>query len=181
MLGILNNNMQQQIDWEYMKTSAETIYTFWPTIIADLNKLNVKNEEILNFSSNLDKVTLSIKNEDKVVALNNLASLYAFLPNYRSQFSTDLQSINIDYAKNCILNSYALVEQANWIEVKEQVVNALNYYMVVMDEVNENVQNQNRISKAYILLNELNSSTDIQDKELYYIKYRNVMEELVNI
>ena len=50
-----------------------------------------------------------------------------------------------------------------------------------MDGVSTNIQNQNRVSKAYILLNELNGCINMQDKELYYIKYRNVMEELMNL
>ena len=179
--GILASNDNDEIDWEYMKTNIEEIYTILPTIITDLNMLDVNSESILNFSNSLDQTTLSIKNEDKLVSLNNLASLYAFLPNYRNQFSKDNQKINIDYTVNCILNSYVFVEQNNWNEVKAQLTNAINYYSAVMDGINENVQNQNRISKAYILLNELNSCINFQDTELFYIKYRNVIEELVNL
>ena len=179
--GILIANSIAEIDWEYMKSNIETIYTILPTIVTDLNTLKVNSQDILNFSSSLDQTTLSIKNEDKLVSLNNLASLYAFLPKYRGQFSQDVQKINIDYSINCILNSYAYVEQNNWNEVKLQLTNATNYYLKVMDGVDENIQNQNRISKAYILLNELNNCVNIQDKELFYIKYRNAMEELVNL
>lgn len=179
--GILIANSNAEIDWEYMKANIETIYTILPTIVTDLNTLKVNNQDILNFSNSLDQATLSIKNENKLVSLNNLASLYAFLPKYRSQFSQDIQEINIDYSINCILNSYAYVEQGNWNEAKVQLSNALNYYLKVMDGVDQNVQNQNRISKAYILLNELNNCVNIQDKDLFFIKYRNAMEELVNL
>ena len=179
--GILISDKNTEIDWEYMKSNIETIYTILPTIVTDMNMLNVGSEDILNFSNALDKTTLSIKNEDKLAALNNLASLYAFLPSYRSQFSKDSQKINVDFTINCILNSYAFVEQNNWNEVKSQVSNAIQYYLTVMDGVDQNLQNQNRIGKVYILLNEMNNCLDFQDKELFYIKYRNVMEELVNI
>lgn len=179
--GILISNGSTEIDWEYMKSNIETIYTILPTIVTDLNTLNVNSQDILNFSNSLDQTTLSIKNEDKLVSLNNLASLYAFLPSYRSQFSQDTQKINIDFTINCILNSYAFVEQNNWNEAKVQLANATNYYLKVMDGIDQNIQNQNRVSKAYILLNELNSSVNFQDKELFFIKYRNVMEEMVNL
>ena len=179
--GILVNGVNGEIDWNYIKANIEMIYTIWPTVVADLNALDVNSEDILNFSSVLDKVTLSVKAEDKVTTLNNLVSLYAFLPKYREQFSDDSQAINLDYCKNSIINSYALVEQNNWQEVKKQIENAINYYINIMDGVSTNIQNQNRVSKAYILLNELNSCVNMQDKELYYLKYRNVMEELMNL
>ena len=179
--GILVNGLNNQIDWEYMKSNIEMIYTFLPTIIVDLNALEIDSQEILNFSSTLDIAALNIKNEDKVAAASNLASLYSFLPIYRSEISEDQQSINIDYCKKSILNSYVAVEQNNWDEVKNQLSNAVNNYTNVIDSISENIQNQGRISKAYILLNELNNSISIQDKELYYIKYRNVMEELMNL
>ena len=175
---LLNTN--KDIDWDYIKSDIETIYSTWPTIVVDLHELNVKNEDILNFSDVLDQVTLSAKKEDKIATLNNLASLYAFLPNYRSQISNDNKSINIDYTKNCILNSYALVEQDKWEEIGVQLTNAMNYFSNVMNSIDGNGQTQNRISKVYVLLNELNSSVNTKDKELFYIKYRNVMEELTN-
>ena len=179
--GILGNDFNSSVDWEYLKINIETIHTIIPTIIADLNSLNVNSEDILKFNTILDEVTLDIKNEDKISTLNNLASLYGTLPIYESQFLGNLQKINILYCKNSILNSYALIEQNNWQEVKNQITNAINYFTNVLDDVNENTQNQNRISKIYILLNELNSTIDLQDKELFYIKYRNTMEELINI
>lgn len=174
-------NANQDIDWDYIKSNTETIYSTWPTIVVDLHELNVKNEDILNFSNVLDQVTLSVKNEDKTTTLNNLASLYAFFPNYRSQISDDNKNINIDYTKNCLLNSYALVEQDKWEEIGVQLTNAMNYFSNVMNSIDGNGQTQNRISKVYVLLNELNSSVNIKDKELFYIKYRNVMEEVTNL
>ena len=178
---VLVNGLNNEIDWEYVKSNIEMIYSMWPTVIADLNVLDVKNEEILNFSNALDLLTISVKNEDKISTVNNLATLYTFLPIYRSQISKDLPNINIDYCKNCILNSYSRVEQNNWEETRKELNNAMNYYFSVMNSIDTNIQNQNRISKTYILLNELNNSTNLQDKEIYYLKYRNVMEELINL
>lgn len=177
--GVLINE-NQEIDWDSIKINAELIYATWPTVVVDLHELNVKNEDILNFSSVLDQVTLSIKEENKTTTLNNLASLYALLPNYRSQISNDNKRINIDYAKACVLNSYALVEQNKWDEMRVQLQNAIQYFSNVMNSIENNKQSQSRISKIYILLNELNNSIDVKDKELYYIKYRNVMQELIN-
>lgn len=176
--GVLVNE-NQEIDWDSIKINAELIYATWPTVVVDLHELNVKNEDILNFSTVLDQVTLSIKEENKITTLNNLASLYAFLPDYRSQISKDNERINIDYTKACVLNSYALVEQEKWEEMRVQLQNAIQYFSNVMNSIETNKQSQSRISKIYILLNELNNSIDVKNKELYYIKYKNVMQELI--
>ena len=173
-------NKNQTIDWEYIKSSAETIHSSWATLTIDLHSLNVNNQDILNFSSVLDQVTLSAKQEDKTATLNNLASLYAFFPIYIKQISDDSKKINIDYTKACVLNSYALVEQNKWDEMKLQVTNGINYFTNILNCVNDEKQNQNKLSKTYVLLNELNNSIDLKDKDLYMIKYRNVMEELIN-
>ena len=173
-------NKNQTIDWEYVKSSAETIHSSWATLTIDLHSLNVNNQDILNFSSVLDQVTLSAKQEDKIATLNNLASLYAFFPTYIKQISEDNEKINIDYTKACVLNSYALVEQNKWDEMKVQVTNAINYFTNILNSVDGEKENQNKLSKIYVLLNELNNSIDVKDKDLYMIKYRNVMEELTN-
>lgn len=173
-------NQNQTVDWEYIKSSAETIHSSWATLTIDLHSLNVNNQDILNFSNVLDQVTLSVKQEDKTATLNNLASLYAFFPIYIKQISNDSEKINIDYTKTCVLNSYALIEQNKWDEMKLQVTNGINYFTNILNSVNDEKQNQNKLSKTYVLLNELNNSIDLKDKDLYMIKYRNVMEELVN-
>jgi len=173
-------NKNSSIDWESIKSSVETIHSEWATLTIDLHALNVNNEDILNFSDVLDQVTISTKQEDKTTTLNNLASLYAYFPNYIKQILDDTEKINLNYTKACILNSYALVEQEKWEEMKSQVSNAIQYFTNILNGVNENTKNQNRISKIYVMLNELNNSIDIKDKDLYMIKYKNVMEELVN-
>ena len=49
-----------------------------------------------------------------------------------------------------------------------------------MNSIHEKGQKQSQISKIYVLLNELNNTIENQDKDLFYIKYRNSMEELMN-
>lgn len=175
------SNANQEIDWENIKVNIEMIYTMLPNLIIDLHSLNVNSDDILKFSTVLDQVTLSAKQEDKVLTINNLASLYAFLPNYKTQFINDNIDINIDYTKTCILNSYALLEQDKWDEMKAQISNGINYFSNIMNSIEINEKQQNKVSKAYILLNELNDCIKLKDKELYYIKYRNVMEQLTTL
>ena len=52
--------------------------------------------------------------------------------------------------------------------------------MEIINSVDEKSSySKNKITKIYVLLNELNNSLIVQDKEIYFIKYKKVMEELV--
>lgn len=169
------------IDWEYIKANTESIYNLWANLIIDLHELNVNNQDILNFSNTLDQVTLSVKQENKYASITNLVSLYSYLPIYVNEFLDDENDKNIFLTKNCVLNTYALIEQQNWDEMKKQTASAIENFSNIMNNIENNErQNKNKITKIYVLLNELYSSIDLKDKELYYIKYRNVMEELIN-
>lgn len=181
--GILLNS-NQQTDWNYIKSNIEIIHSSLSTIIIDLHQLEVNNDDILKFSNILDKVTLSIKQEDKISTINNLASLYDLLPIYIEQISQDNKIINSFYTKACVLNTYALIEQNNKEEMKIQIANGIEYFSNIMNQIhnnNDNNQEENRVGEIYILLNELNNSIDLNDKEIYYIKYRNLMEKLINL
>lgn len=178
--GILTNN-DKEINWEYIKSNTEILYSIWPNTLIDLNQLNINSEELLKFSNVLDEVTISVTNEDKIATINNFASLYAFLSNYRSKISKDNRKINIDLTITCVLNSYALAEQDKWDSISEQLDNATNYFLNVMNEVTESNHNQTHITRSYVLLNELKNSVQNRNKELFYIKYRNAMEELIYI
>lgn len=168
------------VDWKYIKGEVESIYVLWSTLIIDLHELNVNNDDILNFSNSLDQVTISIKQENKLSSTNNLANLYSYIPAYVEQISKDENEKNIYYTKNCIINTYALIEQDNWTEMKNQTATAIEFFSKIMNDIGNGEKQNSKMMKIYVLLNELYSSMDLKDKELYYIKYRNTMEELIN-
>lgn len=178
--NILSNNTGT-INWDNEKGAIESINVKWTSLIVDLHQLNVNNDDILNFSNILNQTIVNIKQENKVNTMLDLANLYGYIPNYLKQFSNDEEKISIEYIKSNILNSYALVEQERWDEVKEQVFNSVENITNIMNRVNTEQFSQYQINRIYVMLNELYSSIDLKDKQLYYIKYRNVMEELMNI
>ena len=178
--NILSNNTGT-INWDNEKGVIESINVKWTSLIVDLHQLNVNNDDILNFSNILNQTIVNIKQENKVNTMLDLANLYGYIPNYLKQFSNDEEKISIEYIKSNILNSYALVEQERWDEVKEQVFNSVENITNIMNSINTEQFSQYQINRIYVKLNELYSSIDLKDKQLYYIKYRNVMEELMNI
>ena len=46
------------IDWNDLAIQAEDLYNSWTTITLDLNTLNVSNENVLSYNTNLDNLIL---------------------------------------------------------------------------------------------------------------------------
>lgn len=171
----------KKIDWVVLKSDIESLYSSWSTVVLDLYKLNINNDDILNFGHDLDTATQAIKKEDKNVTLISLAKLYSYLPKFMTSYSDNSTKTNILKTKSSILNAYALIEQNKPEQVKTEIANAEQSFMPIINAIEANKNNQFNISKTYILMKELESSIDLKDLDIFYIKYKNLMEELTII
>lgn len=174
------NIKENEIDWNYIKNTVELLHTSWTTIMIDLHSLNIKNDDILSFSNTLDALILNIEKEDKRSTLNSLASLYAIIPIYISQYSNDNYEENLAYTKAYIINSYVLLEDDKWEDMQAEVTKAQEYFNLVINSINEK-SSKIFTNKTYVLLNEMKNSINLKDKKLYYMKYKNLMENAMNI
>lgn len=174
------NLKENEIDWNYIKNTAQLLHTSWTTIMIDLHSLNIKNDDILSFSNNLDALILNIEREDKRTTLNSLASLYAIIPAYINQYSDDNYEENLAYTKAYIINSYVLLEDDKWEDMQAEVTKAQEYFNLVINSINTK-SSQIFVNKTYVLLNEIKNSINLKDKKLYYMKYKNLMENAMNI
>lgn len=173
---------QQRIsDWKTVKSEIEKLYSSWSTIILDLYKINVNNQEILSFNADLDIATQSIKNENKEASLKALAKLYSYIPKYIVYVSNDVTTTNIYQTKSSILNAYAIIEENNSTQIKNELSNAEQAFMPIINNINSKTNNQSNINRAYILIKELQNSVDNKDKDIFYIKYKNLIQELNDI
>lgn len=173
---------ERTTDWKTVKSEIEKLYSTWSTIILDLYKINVNNQDILSFNADLDVATGNIKNENKETSLIALAKLYSYIPKYIAYVSNDVTTTNIYQTKSNILNAYAGIENSNnYNQVKTELSNAEQAFMPIINNLNSQTNNQSNINKAYILIKELQSSVDNNEKDIFYIKYKNLMQELNNI
>jgi len=172
------NPQTTEIDWSGIKNEMENLYFAWNTVILDLYKLNVSNDDILGFSSSLDIATNYIKNEDKENSLLAVANLYGYLPIYIEAISDDTVQRNIVLTKSYILNSYAFVGQNAWDDAQNEIAKADETFRMITTDVEYASQNSYKVNKTYVLLNELKNSMSLNDTEIFYIKYRNLLEEI---
>lgn len=169
---------KNDVDWVTIKSEAETMYSSWNTILLDLYSINISNDDIINFSKSLDSTILAIKSEDKSLSLQNLSNLYSFLPKYANNLSIEESKKNILQTKANILNAYALVEQSNWQEVENQLNQADIAYTKVTNDVSYIQNKQQQVERVYVLIKELKSSIYTKDKDIFYIKYKNLMNSI---
>lgn len=166
------------VDWEEIKTSIETFYTSWNTIILDLYKLNVSSEDITGFSGNLDQLVINIKNQDKSATMRTAATLYSYIPKYLDSFSQDVALKDLTNAKMHIMNAYASATLDAWDVVAGELLLAEQAYTNVMKNAEYMNQKEYNVNKTYITLKELQSAVQYQDKTVFFLKYKNLMQEI---
>lgn len=129
----------------------------------------------------LDNLIIATKNENKIEILKQISNLFYFLPKYEQKYSDDVKKINIQYTKYYVLNSYCLADENKWTQMKESINSAKDYFLNVINNIDTDENTQSKISKVYVLLNELDNSINLQDKDIFYIKYKVLMADLSNM
>ena len=176
--GVLNN---QDINWGNIKNEIELIYTSIPTVTLDLYQLNLNKEDILAFNREFDVLTSEVNNENKETTLNQLCKLYAYLPKFLDNTNTDKKYKIILKTKSSIFEAYSVLDSENWSEMNIKIDDAINNFKELLELRDKNKNNQSSINKCYIMLNELKNATNQKNKEVFLIKYRNLLEEISNI
>ncbi|MBQ3415672.1 MAG: hypothetical protein IJH39_10125 [Clostridia bacterium] len=177
--GVLTN--KQNINWDYIKNEIELIYESLPTITLDLYKINLNKKDILEFNSQFDLLAEEVNNENKENALSQLSELYMYLPKFLENTNTDNCYKKIIKTKAFILQAYSILDSGDWNKISSIIDNAINIFNDLIGTEDKNKTKQYSINKCFIMLNELKNSTNQKNKEIFLIKYRNLLEEISNI
>ena len=170
------------IDWNDLENQAENLYDSWATITLDLNAMNVSSDDILSYNTNLDNLLLSIKDKNKVNSAICLANLYSLVPKYMSETSEDQPKIQIGYIKSDILSAYSLLDTEKWNDITNLLGSAESKLTEFMNGgYNLSSMRQAKVNKAYVLLKELIKSSNEKNKDLFYLKYISLIQELEDI
>ena len=170
------------IDWNDLAIQAEDLYNSWTTITLDLNTLNVSNENVLSYNTNLDNLILSIKNKDKANSAICLANLYSLIPKYMDETLEDETKLKIANIKSNVISAYSLVEIEKWDDIIKLLGNAEKDLTTFINSSNNlSTTKRTKANKAYVLLKELIKSSNDKNKDMFYFKYINLIQELENI
>ena len=178
--GILTKD--SEIDWKQIKSDVEIIYERLYSSTLDLYEISSKQEDIVNFNKEFDNLTIAVRNEDKQTTLIELAKLYNYLPGFFESCSNYENKNTIIKTKSYLFQAYSILETEDWESISNNVNKSIQEFTKLVTDVNHpNEQNQYSINKTYIILNELNNATYLRDKDVFLIKYKNVLEELENL
>lgn len=177
--GVLTNN--SDINWENLKNEVEILYSAIPSLTIDLYKININKEKITNFNQEYDNLMKAIKEENKQNALDALANLYNYLPDFIENSTDDTNKKILIKTKNNVFKAYSLLDKNDWNAITENVNLANQEFTKILTNSQSSNKNQYIINKAYVQINELQNSTKTKEKEIFLIKYKNLLEELENI
>ena len=170
--------IKSDIDWNSIKYDIENLNQSWSVILLDLYSLNVSNDDIIAFSKELDNCIISIKNENKIDSLNNIVKLYSYIPIYERAISAENSIQNIKQTKSFLVNAYLFVEQGNWNDVQTNISECEKSLKNVVNDIEFAKKNEYKVNKTYVLVKELQNSLNLQDKEVFYMKYKNLLESI---
>ena len=175
---LANNN---KIDWNLLKADIEAMYSSWTTILMDLTTLNVNKDNLLKYNDKLGTIVENFEGEDKKSALINLADLYNLLTLYIQDFSTESYTKSRFIVTSNILYAYANIETDDWNKTSDYIGKAKTEYANIVNGQVNNVNKIDKINKAYILINEIEKNASNKNKDVFYVNYRNLIQELENL
>lgn len=180
--SILAKNGNYPTNWSKIQLQIEHLYQTWNTVSIDLHALNIDGNSILSFSNFLNSATKNIKKKEKESAMNDITKLHSLLLEYKKQYNPDSEETKLMTIQNYTIQAYTNVTNTKWQEANENLIQAENDFANLLNSVttSEN-QNQTVKNQSYILLNELKSAVTLQDKDIFFIQFQNLIPKMALI
>lgn len=179
--GILVDN-QQQIDWKKVKNNVEDMYSVLYSMTLDLYQISIAQEDIINFNKEYDNLTKAVKEENKEQTLQELVILYGYIPGFIEKCADEEKEKILIKTKNEIFKAYSILEKEEWNIISENIKLATREFTKLVTNINEEeLKDQYDINKTYVMINEIQNAIDLKDKEIFLIKYKNIIEQLENL
>ena len=172
---------KDKVDWQRIKGRVENMYTSWTTILIDLTTLNVNKDNLLKYNQLMDTMIGNIEAKKKEDCLKNGADLYALLVTYIQDISGDSNLTSLYKTKSNIIYGYSRVDAQDWESVNNYIQTAINEFGNIMNIQVNNINDIDSINKAYVLINELKDDAVNKTGSVFYINYKNLMQELESI
>ena len=177
---ILGTN-NEDINWSLIEEEIEILDTSWNVILLDLYNSNTENTDILGFSDKLNDAILSIENKDKEASLIYLRDLYSYIPKFLEISGIDGTDQKTKQAKVNLINAYVSANEEDWENVKNELLNCEMQINNIANDINYVENREYKANKIYILIKEIEKSTNIQDKKIFFMKYKNLLQSINSI
>lgn len=170
------------IDWNNIEYIYENIFTSIPIMTLDLEKKNVDSNLISNLNIALNGIAQSIIGQDKNSCMINYYNLYAYLNEIVKDVVEDDYTINYYGTITNVLNAYALSNQENkFKEMEESINKAINQFTNILKDDSIEYNKKQNIKKIDLKLKQTKDSIKLSDKNIFYLQYKNVMQDLITL
>ena len=173
----LNENTTE-IDWQTIKTKIESINSIWSVISVDLSKEKVADNDLQNFNNLLNQSIISIKNEDKILSLENISNLYSYISTFMNYASLQNKDKVILETKAEILQAYTFVLKEDWENVSKHIINANNSFANILNNKEEIEGQEYKFDKISMIIQKLEESMELEDSQLFLLQYKLLIEQL---
>lgn len=188
--GILTKN--KETNWNQIKNDVEKLYTVLYSTTIDLYQTVEDKEDISKFNKEYDNLIKAAKEENKQETLKELSLLYDYLAKFVDSCPAEEKEKTVIKTKNHIFKAYSVLDNEDWQTISDNVKKAIeefsniaknagnNENSNIISESKQNISKYN-VNKSYIMINELQNAVDLKEKEIFLIKYKNLLEELENV
>lgn len=107
-----------------------------------------------------------------------MAKLYEYIPVFLEKIVPNEQQVELAKTKVEVIKAYVNIDFENWDGLKGNLDSATSNFEPILNNTNESEKEYN-IRKVYVLLQEFKNAVDTKDKDLLFMKYKNLMEELI--
>ena len=173
---LLNENTN--IDWNKIDKEMYDLYSSWNSIIIDLNNIQIKNVDLVNFGKKADDIYISIHERNINNILSNISDLYYLLSLYTNNYDSNIDiRVNVS-SKYYLIRAYSLLYTNNWTLINENILEVEKIYLNYINGIYNNFENNSNINKIYVSIKELENSIKLKNKEIFKIKIKIIIENI---
>lgn len=121
-----------------------------------------------------DETIISIKEENKEESVQKLAEVYKYVSEFYPKYD---EKKYVYQTKAEIIEAYSLVEEGDWEQTKNKISLAQTKFIQVAGKSTKT----NTINKVNLLIKELKEGLKLEDNDVFYIKYKNLLDEMDNL
>jgi len=167
-----------ETEWDKIKTEIELVNSTWTIVSLDLKNEKIADKDIIEFNDILNKTIISIKEENKEEALENISNLYGYIPGFMSDIQGENDNVVVKKTKNELLKAYTNVSKNNWEPVYTHVNNAENYFNSLLNNKEEIKNKEFKIAKIQNLIQILKESIKEKNVEVFMLHYKLLIENM---
>ena len=180
LLNNIENKINFYIEWSKLEDETIFLYNYWNSVILDLNYLEIDKKHLRGFSEKLDNLSISIKNKDKHSTFKYLLEMYNKLLIYSEVLKYEKYTFILKSKYN-LLCAYVTADTGNWTIVHEYILEASDLFLNIVNSMETSKYSQHNINQIYIRIKELENIINIKDLNLFYFKYKNVIDKLESL